>query len=212
MASLWQESREPEALGYLSKSVDLYLLVGLPSVAGLSAVGASLLRLLGGGVEFEVTPSLVALLAAGELFVGIYQLWVYVLYMREKNHVLMLFFAVAAATNLGGSLVLVPRIGILGAAWTTLAAYALQASLVILYAQRFAHVTVSWTRILRARCQRNGLRRGSHSPGEGWGGVLFRVAAAATAFLIAVLGLQLVRWRDVVALLSRARATPPESR
>lgn len=198
MASLWEQRRESEALGYLSKSLHAYILVAIPAVAGLTAIGSPLMVLLAGASEFEVSTSLVALLAVGELFAGIYQLWVYVLYVKERTPILIAFFAASAALNLVGNLLLVPRLGILGAAWATFLAYGLQTALVVFYARRLVAVPFPVSVTMRT-CAAGALVYLSVAflPGTGWTGIALRVAVGVGSYAVSILLLRLVRLRGL---------------
>jgi len=206
MAALWEKRREEVALGFLSKALQWYLFAAIPAVAGLAAIGSPLVRLLGGGGDFAVSTGLVVLLAAAELFVGVYQLWVYVLYVKERNPILILFFAVAATLNLGGNLLLVPRIGILGAAWTTFLAYAVQAALVVSYARRLVDVRFPVSIVLRMCVAAGGVYLAAWAvPGTGWGDLVVRIVAGIGAYAFLAFALRIVRRDDLAPLVEWMR-------
>lgn len=210
MANLWGQKQEREALAYLYVSLRIYLLIAVPAVAGLAAVGAPLLTSLAAREAFSVSPSLIAVLAASSFCAGLYQIWVYVLYMKERNVVLLMYFALSATLNLGGNLLLIPRIGLLGAAWTTLLAYALQASLVIAYARRLTDVPFPWSLALRT-CIAGGLVYATVQllPGQSLPALLLRIAAGVTVYAALAGVLRLVRREDFAWLRGQSAARPP---
>ena len=79
----------------------------------------------------------------------------------------------AAATSVGGNLVLVPRFGAIGAAWTNAAAYAVLASIAFVLSQRVYPMPLEWGRLARlgvagtvAYRRRGCCRRWPPSPGR----------------------------------------------
>ncbi len=57
--------------------------------------------------------------------------------------------AVAAAVNVGANLVLVPRMGVMGSAWATVAAYAAMTALGLVFSQRVHPLPLEGSRLLR---------------------------------------------------------------
>ncbi|MGD9676613.1 MAG: polysaccharide biosynthesis C-terminal domain-containing protein, partial [Candidatus Bipolaricaulia bacterium] len=114
------------------------------------------------------------------------------------NLVLLLFFALSAALNLGGNLVLVPMLGILGAAWTTFLAYALQATLVVVYARRLVSAPFPISVALRT-CVAGGAVYAVARlvPGEGWWGFVLRVVAGISVYALLVFILRLVKREEL---------------
>jgi O-antigen/teichoic acid export membrane protein len=135
LSRLWEQGHKEAVRSYVEQALKYYLLLALPSVAGLCIISSTALRILA-STEFVTSRLLVLLIAAGFLLLGIYQITLFVLHLHERTGVLPVVFVIAAAANLGLNLVLVPRMGILGAAVSTIIAYLLQAIAVAGYAYR----------------------------------------------------------------------------
>jgi len=76
------------------------------------------------------------LVALGTIFLGIYQMNVYVILLVKQTKWLPLMIGVAAATNAGINIALIPRIGIMGAAISTIVSYFVLAAIVTLWARK----------------------------------------------------------------------------
>jgi len=139
VARMWEKGQEQRVRTYMAKSLEYFVLIALPMATGLIAVGPMALRLLGTR-EFTVNTGLISLLVLGQLFVGLYQIYVYVIYLKEKTWVQPVLFLGLAAFNLGLNVWLVPSIGMLGAAVTTFGAYFLQLLATLSYANRLFKV------------------------------------------------------------------------
>jgi O-antigen/teichoic acid export membrane protein len=72
-----------------------------------------------------------------------------VLFYFKKTRVLPLITGSAAVINIALKLLLVPRFGIMAAAWNTAVAYLIPASLVYISAQRLLPLPINWPRLLQ---------------------------------------------------------------
>jgi len=149
VSTLWEQGKTEQACSYLSHSLFWFLVFALPMAAGLVAIGPELLGLLG-TEEFTVSRVLVALLVGGGLCLGIYQVYVYIIYLYEQTWIQLLASTGLALFNLGFNLLLVPRIGLLGAALTTFISYAGQMLFVILYSRSLMRLTGFVSPVMKA--------------------------------------------------------------
>lgn len=78
-----------------------------------------------GGPRYQPALGLIPVIAYGYLWAALYGLWVAFLIRRDQTPALALLSGAAAAVNLAGNYLLVPRFGIAAAAWTTVGSYAL---------------------------------------------------------------------------------------
>jgi O-antigen/teichoic acid export membrane protein len=123
LSRLHDENRIEEVKVLLSYSVKYYLALAIPFIFGASVLAEPVLRLLSNqeiatGGRF-VTP--IVVLGIG--FYGIGTMVRQILIVRRKTGVFGVMWGVLALMNLGGNIVLVPHIGIIAAALTTLGAF-----------------------------------------------------------------------------------------
>lgn len=90
---------------------------------------------------------LVPLLTTGILFHFMHGLFAGPLFVVKKPRIVAVAGVIAAASNLGLNFLLIPRLGALGAALTTLFAYALFMVMTYIWAQRLYPVNYVWWRL-----------------------------------------------------------------
>jgi O-antigen/teichoic acid export membrane protein len=124
--------------------------------AGISAIGRDALRAMTHGrllppldPAWHDVSLVVALTSLGVFFQGVYLLTSIGLNITKRTQYYPVATMTAAAVNVGLNLVLIPRLGIVGAGWANAAAYAAQAALGYVLSQRFYPIAYEWGRILR---------------------------------------------------------------
>ncbi|MDD5093324.1 MAG: oligosaccharide flippase family protein [Dehalococcoidia bacterium] len=141
LSKAWEQNRLVEVRNYLEYSTKLFLTLAIPATAGLAILSQALLNLLT-TPEFLVGGRLVLLVAIGAVFLGIYQMNLYIVLLVRKTKWLPLFVGAAAAISVGTNVALIPRIGIMGAAVSNIASYFLLASIVSLWARETVHYSI----------------------------------------------------------------------
>lgn len=116
--------------------------------AGLSAMGADLLALMVPAIYAPAAP-VITWTAVGVLLQGVYLLTSIGLNVTKRTKYYPLSTVVAAAANLSLNVALIPRFGIVGAAWANAAAYGLQAAIAYRFSQRFYPIAYEWGRLVR---------------------------------------------------------------
>jgi len=141
-------SREPGADRIFSR-VTTYGVAALALMtAGLSAIARDLLHVMTHG-QYDAAAGVVVWTAVGVFFYGIYLLTSIGLNITKNTRYYPVSTAIGAAVNLGLNLWLIPRYGIIGAAWATGAAYAVQAAIAFIFSQRYYRVTYEHGRLIR---------------------------------------------------------------
>jgi O-antigen/teichoic acid export membrane protein len=141
-------AREPDA-GRVFSTVATYgiAILGLMT-SGLSAIATDLLDVVTHG-QYVAAAGVVTWTAIGVFFYGVYLLTSIGLNITSRTTYYPLTTGVGAALNIGLNFVLIPRFGIIGAAWANGAAYAVQAALAFHFSQRFYPVRHEYGRIAR---------------------------------------------------------------
>jgi O-antigen/teichoic acid export membrane protein len=104
---------------------------------GLAATAPELIRLIAGDRQaYAVAAEVLPVIAFASACQGIYTMLVGPIFLRRRTAALPFLTVTSAVANIGTNIALVPRIGVMGAAWATLVAYALFAVLTYLYARR----------------------------------------------------------------------------
>jgi O-antigen/teichoic acid export membrane protein len=114
----------------------------------MAAVAPELIRLIAGDRQaYAVAADVVPVIAFACAAQGTYTMLVGPIFLRRRTGFLPLMTVSSAVANVGLNIVLVPRIGVIGAAWATLGAYALFALLTYLYARRVYPTRVDFLRL-----------------------------------------------------------------
>jgi O-antigen/teichoic acid export membrane protein len=96
---------------------------------------------------YEVAAVVLPIVAFASAFQGLYTMFVSVIFLRRRTVILPLITAASAAVNIGLNLLLIPILGVVGAAWSTLAAYVLFAALTYVAASRMYPIRPEWGRL-----------------------------------------------------------------
>jgi len=137
VSKLYDEGKEDDVKTILRYSLKYFLLFAIPSVFGLSLFSKQLLTIFSTPeIAFQgyiITP----FIALSNLLYGMYVFFVQPFFLVEKTKVLGITWIASAAVNLGLNIVFVPRIGIIGAAITTLIAYTVSVTIAAHYSPKY---------------------------------------------------------------------------
>ncbi len=82
-----------------------------------------------------------------QVFNGMYAVFMVGIYLEKRTRILAAIAGVAAAVNVGGNLLLVPRYGMWAAAWLTVVSWVLMAGWLYAYIQRIYPIPWEWGRV-----------------------------------------------------------------
>jgi O-antigen/teichoic acid export membrane protein len=133
----------------LSYSMKYFLALAIPSVVGLSLLSKPLLTILSTPEIAEQGYLITPFLAFGGLLFGLYAIITQILVLEKKTGITGTIWILAAVLNLGLNIIFVPRIGIAGAAATTLVAYSLAFILVAYCSFKYLEFPVDVSFILK---------------------------------------------------------------
>ena len=129
--------------------VTTYGIAGLALlVAGLAAVGPDVVRWVL-PPEFHGAAPIVPWIGLGVGFHGVYLLTSIGLNITKSTRFYPVATGAAAATSIVTNLLLVPRYGSVGAAWSNAAAYGVMASTAFVLSQRVYPIPLEWSRLAR---------------------------------------------------------------
>ena len=202
-----------DIVGSDSKAPRTLATMGLAYVTAISAIALFGVLFAREGVMLLAAKSyhgaarVVPYVIVGYLIHGLYYLCINPLYYLKQTGILSVATVVAAAVNVGLNLLWIPRFGMMGAAYATVAAYLVPFLLVFAIAQRRFPIPYDFPKIaivllLFACAAAAGLA-------PAWQGIV--VPAAVKTLILGAFGggllvLRVVRWRDVTFLFSRSDA------
>ncbi|MBL8202139.1 MAG: polysaccharide biosynthesis protein [Chromatiales bacterium] len=139
--------REPDAPGKFRKVAEVYLLVTMAILVLLSLFGHEVLLLLT-TPEFAAGYVVVPLLVLGAVMASVANYFSYGIQIAEKNHYRMLLNLGALVAAVGLNLLLVPALGVVGAALANALCFVALAAGSLAVSQRLYHVPYAWPRLL----------------------------------------------------------------
>lgn len=146
----YDENELEEVKVILSISLKCFLALGIPAAFGVSLLSRPFL-------EDLSTPEIAAqghiitpFIALGALFLGVYAIMAQIIVLEKKTVITGTIWIIAAVLNLGLSIMLIPFMGILGAAVSTLIAFALVFMLTTYYTNKSLKIRFSLIFVLKS--------------------------------------------------------------
>jgi len=206
ISAMWERGERARVKLWIEHSIKYYLFAVIPAVLLLYHFGPVALEWLS-TPEFAVSQLLFLYVSFGLLLVGVYELYVFVIYMNEKTWILPLTSVVAAGLNVGLNVWLVPIIGLEGAAAATVLSFGLQCLIVGVISQRL--LKLHWDLPFLAKClAAAGIMHGVLHFVDLLGGIAGAVVETALGLLVYLTATVLLRawsWASIVELLQRLR-------
>lgn len=184
--SLWSSEGEEATKAFLNKAVNLSFVVVIPMIAGFSVVGPDIVTTLASD-KYAESGKLVPFIAAGVMLGSIHFLLFTGLLVREKTLVITILNGIAAFSNLALNIVLIPRFGIIGAAYATITTYILLNITTYFVSGRYLKIHIEWSLILKALVTSAGMSLAIMNLGDMTGytliDVLIKTLIGATLYL-----------------------------
>ncbi len=146
---MWDQKGPDETGAFISRSLRNYVLFGAPIIAGLASVGPELLPSLA-SEKYASAAVILPWVIAGMVVDGTTAMLGAGLFIHRKTRIIMIIVLSCAILNLGLNVILVPRLGIVGAAIATLISYAAAAMALGAAGRKFLPVAIPWSTLLRA--------------------------------------------------------------
>ncbi len=136
ISKTYDEGNLDETRRYLKYSLKYLMMIAIPAASGLSILAKPLLQILT-TPEFVIGSSVVPWVAFGVVLYCFYQTCVNIILLAGKTHIAVWLLGASAALNIILNLILIPRMGIVGAAIATLVAYTVLGILTLAVTRRY---------------------------------------------------------------------------
>jgi O-antigen/teichoic acid export membrane protein len=143
VAKYWDDGERLKVKKYLEYSTKIFLVLAIPASVGLYVLSKPLLQLLTTS-EFVVGGVLTFLVALGYIFLGVFQINTLIILLVEKTKYRPLITGIAGVINIVLNIILIPQIGIMGAAVATLISYMVIALIVSLWARNVVNYSMDY--------------------------------------------------------------------
>jgi O-antigen/teichoic acid export membrane protein len=134
---------------YLKYSLKYLLMLNIPATFGLSVLASPLLRLFTTS-EFSSGNVVIPFIASGLVVFSLFQICIFITHLVKKTYWNMRLLVIAAALNIGLNLLLIPHLGILGAAVATLIAYGVLGILTVAVSLKYLRFDLGLPFILKS--------------------------------------------------------------
>lgn len=145
---LFETMKKPDARETYRAVTTYAVLLLVLLAAGLGATAVDVVRLMT-APAFHEAAQVVPWIALAALLQGVYQLTSAGLSIVKRTNYYLLAFAAAAVTSIAGNLLLIPRFGMIGAAWTQTIAYGVLAAAGMALSQWHYPIRYEWGRLLK---------------------------------------------------------------
>ena len=136
ISKTYDEGNRDECRKYFQYSFKYLMMLTIPAAMGLSILAKPLLRILTTSA-FLSGSSVLALATLGALVSSVFQIGIYVIHLVGKTQITLRLLAIAAVVNVVMNIILVPLMGIEGAALASVTAYAVLGGLTLIITRRY---------------------------------------------------------------------------
>jgi O-antigen/teichoic acid export membrane protein len=150
LSKLYDEGKMEEVKTHLRYSLKYLLAVAIPFVFGAAVLAEPVLRVFSTAEIASQGYFVVPLVALGILFSIAYVPTAYGIVLAKKTRIAGTIWIACAVVNLGLNILVVPHLGIIGAALTTLLAYGLALALTAYYSFREFKFPIDWRFIIKS--------------------------------------------------------------
>lgn len=145
----YEEGNISETKNYLKYSLKYFMMIAIPSAFGLAILAEPLLTILT-RPEFVAGNTVVPFVAFGAVLYGFFQFCSQILYLANRTHLIMGLLGISAVLNIILNIILIPRLGILGAATATLVAYGVLGIATLIISRRYLKFDLSLPFMLKS--------------------------------------------------------------
>ena len=150
LSKLYDEGKMNEVRTHLGYSLKYLLAIAIPFVFGAAILAEPILRLFSTAEIANKGYFIMPLIALSALFYTIYEPMAHIILLVKKTRITGTIWIACALVNLGLNILVVPHLGILGAAITTVIAYALVMGLATYYSLKEFRFTIDWRFIAKS--------------------------------------------------------------
>ena len=145
---IWSEKGREQTEKFLANSLKLYVFAALPVAFGFAAVANDFISLMA-SAQYREGAVIVPYVISGMIIDGSIIMLAAGLYVKKESRNLMITLGLSAILNLALNIILVPKIGIRGAALATLVTYASFAYMAWRLSSRHLTIVLPWRQFFR---------------------------------------------------------------
>ena len=148
LSRLYDEGKIDDVKTYFSYSLKFFLVIAIPAAFGLAALAKPIILILT-TPEFLPGTLIIPLIAFTGILVGMFQIFVNITLLFKKTYYNFFLFIVPGFVNICLNIILIPVIGILGAALATFISYLVMFLFCIVVTRRFFRFSVDFLSFIK---------------------------------------------------------------
>ena len=185
----YEREGEAETTHLLGRITRLLLIGLVPMTIAIYLLRVRVIHVLT-SVKYLPSATAVLPLALGIFFYNLAWIPTYTFFVKKRTKLILIPIVSSALLNIGLNLVLIPKYGFLGAAWSTMIAYAVYLIIMTVMSERFMHWEFPWLEVIKVLAA--GAVMGvalffmNKMPVHGFGGLVICIVAGALIYVVAL--------------------------
>lgn len=191
----YEREGEAETTHLLGRITRLLLIGLVPMTVGLYLLRIRVIHVLT-SARYLPSASAVLPLALGIFCYNLAWIPTYTFFVKKRTRMILIPIVTSALLNIGLNLVLIPKYGFVGAAWSTMIAYVVYLTIMTTLSERLMHWEFPWLEVIKivaaAAVMGIAVYFLNKVPVHGFGGLVLIIAVGALIYIIAVLAMRVV--------------------
>lgn len=154
LTSLLSKNYDNDKIGVvnclINYSFKYYVIIGIPSIVGLSIFSKLILTILSTSEIASTSYFITPLIAISFFLLGISMIFSNAIILKKETRVIAWAWLIGAMTNIIINIILITKIGILGAAISTLVAYSVSLCIILHASKYYSELKVNFSIIIKA--------------------------------------------------------------
>ena len=142
-SEIWTKHSGKETEHFASKILDYFLVIAIPACVGVAVLRTPIMVIFASS-KYASSASLLPPLIASQISFGVYVILSLGLYLNKRTAIMAWQMIIATGLNIFANLILIPRIGLMGAAWAMVAANGLLLLMVMKTSLPLLRVKPDW--------------------------------------------------------------------
>jgi len=138
---IWNKSGPAATSAFISKVARICMIIIIPALFGFVALGKDLIVILA-SERFQSASPLIALIIPGTVIWGLSPIYAAGLYIEKKTKTMTSIVLMGVVLNVGLNFFLIPKLGLIGAAFSTLVSYLLPSIALTVIAARILPIKI----------------------------------------------------------------------
>jgi O-antigen/teichoic acid export membrane protein len=148
-SEIWTNGSKEETEHFGSKVLDYFMVIAFPACLGVIALRREIMVIFASSKYSSASP-LLPLLIVAQLSYGVYVVLTLGLFLRKRTVTMAVQLVFATAINIAANFVLIPRVGLMGAAWAMVASNSLLVLIAFFTSRRLLRIVPNWVLALKA--------------------------------------------------------------